>query len=66
MTTLQIIEIVFLVIFVFGLYVLYTRLFVSKNANTFWDSWAKKTLRLWLPFYALKRLIKEVILKKGK
>lgn len=36
----------------------------SSNPNAFMDKWAKKTLWIWLPFYALQRLIKEVILKK--
>lgn len=37
---------------------------MTTNPNAFMDKWAKKTLWLWLPFYALQRLIKEVILKK--
>lgn len=63
MTTMKL---VFLAILIFGLYVLYDRMFVSKNANLFWDNWAKRTLKLWLPWYALKRLVNEVILKKNK
>jgi hypothetical protein len=35
-----------------------------SNLNAFMDKWAKKTLWLWLPFYALQRLIKEVFFKK--
>lgn len=64
MTTLQIIGLIFIGIFIFGLYVLYDRFFVSKNTNAFLDNWARRTLKIWLPLYALKRLIKEVILKK--
>lgn len=66
MTTLRIVELVSLGIFIFGLYVLCDRLFVSTNTNAFLDNWARRTLRLWLPFYALKRLIKEIFLKETK
>lgn len=34
------------------------------GANPFFNKWTKKTLWIWLPFYALQRLVKEVILKK--
>ena len=38
--------------------------FTTKGgANPFFNKWTKKTLWIWLPFYALQRLIKEVILK---
>jgi hypothetical protein len=47
---------------IFILYLLFD--FASTNANQFYDKWVKKTLWIWLPFYALQRLIKEVILKK--
>lgn len=49
---------------IFIIYLVYD--FLSTNPNKFWDDWAKKTLWIWLPFYALQRLIKEVILKKKK
>ena len=39
-------------------------LFTKGGANAFWDKFVKKTLWIWLPFYALQRLVKEVILKK--
>lgn len=35
----------------------------TPNFNAFLDKWTLKTVWLWLPFYALPRLIKEVILK---
>lgn len=35
-----------------------------SSLNAFMDKWVKKTLWIWLPFYALQRLIKEVILKQ--
>ena len=39
--------------------------FRTKNgANAFFNKWVKKSLWIWLPFYALQRLIKEVILGK--
>ncbi len=50
---------------VFILFILYLIFYyASTNQNKFFDDWVKKTLWLWLPFYALQRLIKEVILKK--
>jgi len=39
-------------------------MFRAKNINTFLDEWMERTLWLWLPFYALWRLIREVILSK--
>ena len=37
----------------------------TKNGpNAFFNKWTKKTVWLWLPFYALQRLIKEVILQQ--
>ncbi|NTU66957.1 MAG: hypothetical protein HGB08_03475 [Candidatus Moranbacteria bacterium] len=49
-------------LFVFVIYLAYY--YLSTNQNKFWDDWVAKTLWMWLPFYALQRLIKEVILKK--
>jgi|GEM_PF-1182702 hypothetical protein len=53
---------ILLAIFIFFIYLVID--FASSNPNSFMDKWAKKTLWLWLPFYAFQRLIKEVILKK--
>jgi hypothetical protein len=36
----------------------------TTDKNAFLNKWTRKTLWLWLPFYALHRLICEVILKK--
>jgi hypothetical protein len=36
----------------------------TSNPNAFMDKWAGKTKFIWLPFYALQRLIREVVLKK--
>lgn len=53
--------------FVFILFLLYLVFdYYSTNQNAFWNKWTKKTLWLWLPFYGLQRLIKEVILKTKK
>jgi hypothetical protein len=51
-------------IFIFLIYLLLDFAMIKGGANQFWDKWVKKTLWMWLPFYALQRLIKEVILKK--
>ncbi len=50
-------------ILLFLAYVLFDLLSTPKNvANRFLNTWTKKLLWIWLPFYALQRLIKEVIL----
>jgi len=51
-------------IFCFLIYLMLDFAMIKGGANAFWDKWVKKTLWIWLPFYALQRLIKEVILKK--
>jgi len=51
-------------IFFFVIYLLLDFATIKGGANQFWDKWVKKTLWIWLPFYALQRLIKEAILKK--
>ena len=55
------------ILFIFFIIYLMFDFMTSKSgnaANVFMDRWAKKTLWIWLPFYALQRLIKEVILKQ--
>lgn len=49
-------------IFFFIIYLLID--LASSNLNAFLDKWVKKTLWLWLPFYALQRLIREMFFKK--
>ncbi|MDR3582919.1 MAG: hypothetical protein P4L62_00965 [Candidatus Pacebacteria bacterium] len=51
-------------IFLFLIYLVLDFVTVKGGANAFWDKWVKKTLWIWLPFYALQRLIRQVILKK--
>ena len=51
-------------IFFFVIYLLLDFAMIKGGANAFWDKWVRKTIWIWLPFYALQRLIKEVILKK--
>jgi len=53
-----------IVIFIplFIIYLIYD--LASTNPNAFMDKWAGKTKFIWMPFYALQRLIREVILKK--
>jgi hypothetical protein len=50
----------------FGLFIIYflIGMFRAENINNFLDEWMGKTLWIWLPFYALLRLIREVIFKK--
>ena len=57
-----IILLLIIIIPVFIIYLVYD--LATSNPNAFMDKWAKKTKFLWLPFYALQRLIREMILKK--
>ena len=47
----------------FVIYVIFDMV-AAADTNAFLNNWAKKTTWLWLPFYALQRLIKEVWLKR--
>ncbi|HRZ95303.1 MAG TPA: hypothetical protein P5262_01915 [Candidatus Moranbacteria bacterium] len=49
-------------LFFFILYLVYD--LASSNLNAFLDKWVKKTLWLWLPFYALRRLVREMFFDK--
>lgn len=51
-----------ILIFIFIIYLFID--FIYSDTNRFLNKWARKTAWIWLPFYALQRLIKEVILKK--
>lgn len=57
-----------IILILLGAFILYLIvdffLILKGNINGFFDKWAKKTLWIWLPIHGLKRLIKEVILKK--
>lgn len=50
----------------FALFIIYflIGMFRAPNINTFLDEWMERTLWIWLPFYALWRLIREVIFSK--
>lgn len=54
----------FLIVVIFGFIIYLILDLAMSNANAFQDKWTKKTLWIWLPFYALWRLIREVILGK--
>jgi hypothetical protein len=50
-----------------GLFVVYLIIdfgLQGGDINKFFDKWVLKTLWIWLPFYALRRLFIEVVLKK--
>ena len=51
-------------IFLFLIFLAIDAISTKGGANAFWDKWVRRTLWMWLPFYALQRLIKEVIFKK--
>jgi hypothetical protein len=54
---------IFLALVIFIIYVIFD-MAATTDTNAFFNNWAKKTRWLWLPFYALQRLIREVLLKK--
>lgn len=51
-------------VILFALYLIYD--YFSTNPNAWWNKWIGKTVWIWLPFYALRRLIREVIFKKQR
>ena len=51
-------------IIIFAIYLILDFVLIKGGVNQFLDKWARKTVWIWLPFYALQRLIKEVIFKK--
>jgi hypothetical protein len=57
--------IVIILILVFLIYLLID-LLKTGNINTFIDNWLRYTLWMWLPFYAIWRLTKEVVFKSSK
>ncbi len=64
MTDVYLVLATILFILVFAIYLAIDFFFTKNGANTFFNKWVKKLLWIWLPFYALQRLIKEVILKQ--
>ena len=58
------IGILFIALGIFFVYILFDFLVVfGADINKFFEKWIVKTLWLWLPFYALWRLTREVIFK---
>jgi len=52
------------IIIIFILYLLIDFAMVGGSLNKFFDKWVVKTLWIWLPFYALRKLLKELGSKK--
>lgn len=56
---------VLLVFMAFIIFILYLLIdLAASNPNVFFNKWTKKTLWMWLPFYALRRLIREIFFDK--
>jgi hypothetical protein len=57
---------IFLIIFLFllGLAIFILVDLISSGFNAFFDKWARRTVWAWLPFYALKRLVREIFFDK--
>jgi hypothetical protein len=53
-----------LAVIIFAIYLLLDFVLAKGGANQFLDKWVRKAVWIWLPFYALQRLVKEVIFKK--
>ena len=49
---------------IFILYLVIDLMLLGMDINKFGDKWTLKSVWIWLPFYALRRLFIEVILKK--
>jgi len=59
--------ILFSIFGIFIIYLIFDFLFITgANINKFFDKWLERTLWIWLPIYALPRLIKDIILKEKK
>lgn len=56
--------ILLILLFAFIIYLIFDRLTTPGGTNKFFDNWTKRLLFLWLPFYALPRLIKEIFFGK--
>lgn len=61
--TIKFLFFLFIALFFFVIYLIID-FFKTANAGGFFDKWVGRMIWLWVPFYAFKRLIKEVILKK--
>lgn len=59
---------IYIFILILGLFIFYILIdlliICQGNINNFFDKWLKKTLWIWLPFYAFWRLTKEVASRK--
>jgi len=56
-------EIILIAIVLIIAYLIFDLAILSNGFNEFFDKWLKKTLWIWLPFFALYALTKELILK---
>ena len=54
------------IIGIFILYLIIDFMIFGGDLNKFFDKWVVKALWVWLPFYALWRLTKDIILKETK
>ena len=56
-------------LYILGIFVCYLVIdfiIVGGDLNKFFDKWLVKALWIWLPFYALWRLTRDIILKETK
>ena len=60
----MILNILIIALGIFILYLIVDFMLLGGDINKFGDKWVTKFIWLWLPFYALRRLFIEVILKK--
>lgn len=58
----NLITLFFLIFFGFIIYLIIDHF--RKGTNKFFDVWTLRTLWLWLPFYGLWRLVREVFFNK--
>jgi len=61
------IKVIFWLVGLFIIYLIIDFFFVfGANVNKFFDKWVEKTLWIWLPFYALPKLFKDIFGEKKK
>jgi len=61
------ITILFSALGLFILYLIFDFFFImGADINKYFDKWVERTIWIWLPFYALPRLIRDIILKEKK
>jgi len=60
---------IIVLLYILGIFICYLIIdfmIFGGDINKYLDKWVEKTLWIWLPFYALWRLTRDIILKETK